>query len=259
MDFGNYTMGRLVPGRANYDDKNPAYRKIRRQIEWRIGDLGYRRKDFEAIDRELASSGFYTEQRGAPKRDRYGKKYSWIAFFEMYGLREAQGLLEKYRAYERTSDCDIDPSFPKEPLAWTPLLPDMSVDAELTGEEWLSRGLTPDFVPLLRLREINGRPGPWVLLEGFVQREEPTLNRELFTFLHGLLLRPPDVSDLRDRFLEIEYPGNFGIPDGPQDHYLFAGEAATRVRAMRQGCCDATGPIAVKWMRHSEERKLCAR
>lgn len=40
MDFGNYTLGRLVAGRANYDDRNPTYRQIRRQIEWRIGNLG---------------------------------------------------------------------------------------------------------------------------------------------------------------------------------------------------------------------------
>jgi hypothetical protein len=230
MDFGNYTMGRLVRGRANYDDKNPTYREIRRQIEWRIGDLGYRKKDFEAIDRELGSSGFYAEERRVPKRDRYGKKYSWISFFEMYGLREAQELLEEYRAYERTSDSDIDPSFPKEPPSWTPPVPDISVEPELSPEEWLSRGLTPDFVPLIRLKEINGEPGPWVLLAGFVQREEPTLNRELFAFLRGLLLRPADISKLRGRFLRIEYPGNFVIPNIPEDHYLFAGEAGTSAR-----------------------------
>jgi hypothetical protein len=41
MDFANYTLGRLVPGRSNYDDKHEGYKNMRRQIEGRIVDLGY--------------------------------------------------------------------------------------------------------------------------------------------------------------------------------------------------------------------------
>ncbi len=64
MDFGNYTIGKLIPNRANYDDKNPEYVRVRSQIERRIYDLGYRKAQFEAIDREIGRISFPLE-RGA--------------------------------------------------------------------------------------------------------------------------------------------------------------------------------------------------
>ncbi len=230
MDFGNYTMGRLIRNRSNYDFENVEYKKVRRQIEWRIWGLGYRKADFELIDREIAGLSHYAEQRNAPRTDRYGKKYSWIAFFEMYGLREAQVLLDEGRLHERTSDCDIDPSFPKPPPSWTPPFPPMLGDGSTSSTAWVSGGFTPDFRSVLRVPSINGIAGPWVLLQGFIQRQDKALDREIFTFLRGLLVRRKDVSTLRDKFLQIEYPGNMEIPDGPSDYYLFAGEAGTSPR-----------------------------
>ncbi|MEZ5348125.1 MAG: hypothetical protein R2714_02840 [Microthrixaceae bacterium] len=41
MDFGNYTIGRLVTDRGNYDFKHREYNGVRRQIADRIGRLGY--------------------------------------------------------------------------------------------------------------------------------------------------------------------------------------------------------------------------
>lgn len=230
MDFGNYTMGRLIPNRRNYDHENVEYKKVRRQIEWCIWDLGYRKADFESIDRQIAGLSQYAEQRNEPRTDRYGKKYSWIAFFEMYGLREARGLLAEDRLLERTSDCDIDPSFPKPPPRWAPPLPSVFGDISTTSTAWVTGGFTPDFQPVLRVPSINGKTGPWVLLQGFVQRQDKTLDREIFTFLRGLFVRRKEVPTLREKFLQIEYPGNTEIPDGPSDYYLFAGEAGTSPR-----------------------------
>src|SRR5207245_278953 len=42
MDFENYTIGRLVSDRRNYDAEHPTYKEIVRQIQWRIGNLRYR-------------------------------------------------------------------------------------------------------------------------------------------------------------------------------------------------------------------------
>lgn len=230
MDFGNYTIGRLVPNRSNYDSEQPTYKEIVRQIEWRIGNLGYRQATFKEIDQEIGRDRFHGEQEGRPKVDRYGKKYSWIAYFEMYGVREAQRLLADYRLEERVSDADIDPSFPKPPPAWQPPLPEVFGDSRLSAEDWLRRGETPDFTSLLHVQEINGVAGPWTLLDGYVSVENGALNREVFTFLRGLFLARRNVDELRKRFLEIEYPGNHAIPDGGRDYYLYAGEAATGYR-----------------------------
>lgn len=230
MDFGNYTMGRLIRNRRNYDHENIEYKKVRRQIEWRIWDLGYRKADFESMDRQIAGLSHYAEQRNAPRTDRYGKKYGWIAFFEMYGLREAQGLLDEGRLHERTSDCGIDPSFPKPPPTWAPPLPSLFGDTSTNSTAWVTDGFTPNFQPLLRLPSIDRKAGPWVLLQGFVQRQDKALDREIFTFLRGLFVHRKEVTTLRDKFLQIEYPGNTEIPDGPSDYYLFAGEAGTSPR-----------------------------
>jgi len=226
MDFGNYTIGRLLPNRNNYDFENAEYKTVRRQIEWRIWNLGYRKADFDLIEQRP----YYMEHNAERKVDRYGKKYSWIAFFEMYGLREAHRLLDEDRLKERTSDCDIDPTFPKRPPAWTPPLPPMFGDKVTGSTAWVAGGFTPDFQPLLRLSQIDGKAGPWVLLQGFVLRQEKALDREIFTFLRGLFVHTREVGTLRERFLTIEYPGNNKIPDGPADHYVFAAEAGSSPR-----------------------------
>lgn len=230
MDFGNYTIGHLIPNRRNYDHENLEYKRVRRQIEGRIWDLGYRKADFEAIDRQIGEMSFHAEQRNAPKTDRYGKKYSWIAYFEMYGLREAQGLLERRRIIERTSDCDIDPSFPKPPPDWDPPLPQLFNAATGNPDDWVRGGFTPDFSSILEVGEINGIKGPWVLVQGFVQRQDQPTDREIFTFLRGFFLKRNDVDAFRDAFLGIEYPGNFNLPDGDHDTYAFAGEAGRSPR-----------------------------
>ena len=112
MDFENYTLGRLVPDRGNYDYRHEGYRKIRAQVLWRVEQLGWSGTLFNTIDNEIAGQQYRPRTRmKADKTERYGKKYSWIAFFEMAGLR---GDLEKTgQEGEREvviSDVDIDPS-----------------------------------------------------------------------------------------------------------------------------------------------------
>lgn len=41
MDFRNYTVGRLIPDRGNYQDKHPQYQAVLKQIKGRMYDLGY--------------------------------------------------------------------------------------------------------------------------------------------------------------------------------------------------------------------------
>ncbi|MCW3107981.1 MAG: hypothetical protein JWQ09_2487, partial [Segetibacter sp.] len=120
MDFENYTVGRLVVGRRNYESEHTEYRKVLKQIKWRIVNLGYSEALFKNIDRSISERSFYRESRkDAGKVDRYGKKYSWIAYFEVAGLLLDQGLLPD-RYTSRISDIDIDPSFPEQPKVWQP-------------------------------------------------------------------------------------------------------------------------------------------
>ena len=226
MDFGNYTMGRLIPNRANYDDKKPDYIQVRAKIERRMFDLGYEAKRFKEVDREIGSSSWNAPDQ--EKVDRYGKKYSWIAFFEMWGEREAARKLPDWRLGERTSDCGVDPTFPKRPPDWTPPIPDLFGDPGVTTEAWVEGGFTPNWHPLLVVPEINGHPGEWVLLEGFIRGAEESHDREIFAFLRGLFVARKDVRRFRAKFLAVEYPGNSKIPEGATEHYLYAGEAGRR-------------------------------
>lgn len=231
MDFGNYTIGRLIPNRANYDDKNPKYVKVRAQIERRMFDLGYCKDRFETIDRAIGDRSFRV--RDEHKVDRYGKKYSWIAFFEMWGEREAKHVLPDWRSEKRTSDCDVDPSFPKRPQQWIPPIPDLFGDRRINAEAWVESGYTPIWSPLLVVAEINGHQGEWVLLEGFVRGVDEDHDLELFAFLRGAFVDRRDVSRLKARFQAVEYPGNRAIPEGAEEYYLFAGEAGRRTNYAR--------------------------
>ncbi|MDZ5454994.1 NACHT domain-containing protein [Azohydromonas lata] len=226
MDFGNYTIGRLIPNRANYDETNPDYVRVRAKIERRIFDLGYRGERFKGVESEIGRNSW--NARGEHKVDRYGKKYSWIAYFEMWGERDANRNLPDWRQGNRTADCGVDPTFPKAPPDWTPPLPDLFGPPAATTENWVAGGYTPNWCPLLVVPEINGHQGEWVLVEGFVQGEDIQHDREIFAFLRGLFVARKNVQTLRSKFMSVDYPGNYQIPEGGEEHYAFAGEPGHR-------------------------------
>jgi len=224
MDFGNYTIGGLIPDRRNYDFNNPAYREVRRQIEYRIVQLGYKGSSFGEIDDELNKMSWRTGRTERPKTERYGKKYAWIAYFEMHGVRLDEGLLPEWRADERPSDADIDPSFPEPARIWRPPLPDLFTGAPAEPRAWITDGPTPDYDHLLHLEEVDGQRGPWVLLNGFIEQSYRDDERRVFAFLRGLLVKPDHVEKLLAIFNEVEYPGNMAIPEPLEDYYAYAGE-----------------------------------
>jgi hypothetical protein len=224
MDFENYTLGRLVPDRANYEDSHVEYQLVRRQIAQRMVDLGYSQRLFEELDRRIVRSQGYSRTEDGGKTDRYGKKYSWISFFEMYGLRASERKLEDRRLAERTSDCDIDPSFPRPARSWTPALPDLFRHSARGAERWLRDGPTPNYVRLLT-RKTVGRAagGPWVLLDGYIN-QSGSYRREVVTFLKGLLVDRNCVAALEASVHGSRGMVDFHIPEGASDYYTFAGE-----------------------------------
>jgi hypothetical protein len=227
MDFGNYTMGRLLPDRGNYDFQHAGYRAVRRQILWRIANCGYSEKRFAAVDRSIAR--FPQPDLEPGRTDRYGKKYSWIAYFEMCGARLDAGQLRE-RDELRPSDIDIDPSFPREPTRWAP--PDSGALDTAPSElrAWLECGVTPDYEGLLCRDEVGGVRGPWLLLEGWVDERAPNDKRRLFTFLWAHLVGRSVLDELVTRFRDREYPGNSAIPQPHTDYYTFAGEVPWSAR-----------------------------
>ena len=129
---------------GNYDFGNENYRRVRRQMEARIIELGYSMSRFRHVDDLISENTWRERHRDASKTDRYGKKYAWIAYFEMYGLRRQQGLLTKWK-HQRPSDVDIDPSFPEPSRKWAPRLRDVFSDAprglSFVDAKWCNAGV----------------------------------------------------------------------------------------------------------------------
>ena len=221
MDFGNYTIGRLIPGRSNYDDSNPEYQRVLPAIVSRMLVLGYDPEKFEAVDRQMNSG----PRIGGDKHkvDRYGKKYGWIAYFEMWGVRYAQGLLAEERD-ARPSDADIDPTFPLGAASIDLQLPDLFSDQPTGTGDWVVKGPQPDYRGVLEIAEIDDLTGPWVLLDGFIEQNAPADDRQVFTFLRGVLVDNGEVERLCTLFTGLEYPGNHAIPEELSYYYTYAGE-----------------------------------
>lgn len=222
MDFGNYTFGRLIPGRSNYDDKHPDYIAVREAIVTRMVQLGYDPEKFDPIDGKLNS---WRRQDGDKEKvDRYGKKYGWIAYFEMWGQRSDHGQLDPMRNDGRPSDADIDPTFPPKPRHLTFQLPEL-FNGHPTGlRDWIVDGPSPDYRNLLESPELDGIAGPWVLLDGFIEQSAKSDYRQVFSFLRGLLVDRADVEPLTKLFAGMEYPGNDAIPSSRESFYTYAGE-----------------------------------
>ena len=142
MDFSNYTIGSIVKDGHSYSDP-PEKKKVRRQIYWRIFDLGWNEELFKDIDSIIGRGGFDSSRTQKPKLERYGKKYSWIAYFENVGIRKDLGLLEKDWDDFRISDADIDPSFPANPLNEEFVTEDLLGDRTVELLDWYSNGGLP--------------------------------------------------------------------------------------------------------------------
>lgn len=229
MDFGNYTIGHLVADRPNYDMGHAGYKEIRRRIEWRICNLGYRWDDFKQIEQSIGRESFWRDRSEQGKVDRYGKKYGWIAYFEMHGLLQSQRKLPDYRQQERVSDCDIDPSFPISPPEWKPVLPDLFTKTPNDALGWIRQGPAPDYGHLLEIKEFGSSEDSWILLDGFIRESDKDTRREHFSFLKGLIVGNADIVDLEKRLANADHPGS-GLPDTGQDVYTFAGEVPWSVR-----------------------------
>ena len=220
MDFENYTIGSLVPNRANYDYTQQEYRKVRAQIFWRVNQLGWSGEKFGEIDNRIASSRYYRHEKEAAKIERYGKKYSWIAYFEMSGLLNDLEVIEEH--YERTSCVDIDPSFPEQVTESRVFDTDYLGNQKTNTNHWMTLGC-PDIKPFLRLGDLKCKLGPWVLLDGSLSQEDKNLGRHLFWFVQAYFVKKIDAESIINH-LSTMFPAGRRLPRKPTVSLTFAGE-----------------------------------
>ncbi|MEI2672384.1 MAG: hypothetical protein V9G13_15020 [Marmoricola sp.] len=222
MDFGNYTIGRLVDDRGNYDFKHKEYAGVRKQIADRMRRLGYSTARFNDVDKIIVR--YLEYRRDGYQVDRYGKKYSWIAFFEMYGLRRAEGRFKDDYFHEpRPSDSDIDPSFPEDIKRWTPPGTDVFAVSPTDLHGWIANGQDPDYASLLKMSEVDGIAGDWILLDA-AMHEGVADGREARGWVTSVFVPPRSVDQMRKEVNSGRDLGDRGFPDNGADYYTYHGE-----------------------------------
>ncbi|OXA74274.1 hypothetical protein B0A67_00350 [Flavobacterium aquidurense] len=223
MDFSNYTIGQIVDDGRNYDDPD-SKKKVRRQIYWRIFQLGWDGLIFKEMDSRIQRME-HTSRGTRAKIERYGKKYSWIAFYELAGLRDDEGLLKNEYGDFRIINPDIDLSFPED------LKDDESkfVDTDYLGDrnrslmEWYRSGGGADVTKYLEVKGLNGEPGEWICMDGFISQEDKEIQRERFIFIRALIIKNKDLDDALLRLDKQNFRGRW-LPEKRENHDCFAGE-----------------------------------
>ena len=216
FDWRNYTLGRLVPGRSPYDDEHGDYQLVRSQVLWRIYDLGYTLQAFSGVDREVARRN-YSREEDRGKTERYGKKYAWIAFYELAGKRFETGQLEECAVEDFAT---IDPSFPGPPRNVTFMAPTLLDPEQGDTLQWLLSPSAPNLDPWLKRDEIDGETGPWLLLDGELRQEDQSAGRMIKTFIRALLVEHSQVAELRELCTDPRAKLNwFPKPPSPEDNY----------------------------------------
>jgi len=224
MDFENYTLGRLIPGRSNYDFKHNGYSKIRKQILYRISEIGWNSSDFSLIDRDISNQQRYYGRTEVNRRkvDRYGKKYSWIAYFEMSSWLRDNGILKENKT-ERPWDLDIDPSFPLPckhiRLVKQNLIPEWNETLQM----WIENGPIPDLTNYLTINEIDEIKGPWIILDGFLSQKHTKLELGIFAFIKSMFVSKNDVKQIISDFSQFADSDEARI-ETLESYNLFAGE-----------------------------------
>ncbi|HEX8360980.1 MAG TPA: hypothetical protein VF613_12770, partial [Longimicrobium sp.] len=230
MDFLNYTVGHMVPGRRLYDDNHPGYREVSGKLRWRMHNLGYRSELFGGLDRRDEPVALLPPVHSPqPLVERFGKKYGLIAYHELYGWQSDRGILpDAYPgAGGRPTELDLDPSFPDPPHPVRVVDADFLPDRSVTPREWVEAGAVPLFTPWLVRPELLGERGPWVLLDTVLEHEDRSTRHGLLVVVRSVFAHARDARAFAGELAGVS-PGHRGIPEPPRDMYTFAGEIPWR-------------------------------
>lgn len=223
MDFSNYTIGRIVANGHSYSNP-PEKIKVRKQIYWRIYDLGWNEDLFKDVEKKIEDDNNYgggrTEQATV---ERYGKKYSWIAYYENAGRRDDLGLLPKDEDRPRISDADIDPSFPEKSKNELFFTHDLLGDRTIPLADWYENEGAPFTEEYLNVKDLKENAGDWVCLDALISQEDISAERHCFVFIRGLIVKEADFAEVMTN-LKKQSMGGRWLPEKIENYYTFAGE-----------------------------------
>lgn len=222
MDFENYTIGRLTSERRNYDYDNPIYKEIRLKILWRIEDLGWNSAQFFDVEQSIESeTDRYYGRLNRGKTERYGKKYSWIAYYEMAGQLLDEDKLNLWD--ERRFAVDIDPSFPTSIVDKTDDSHFFLGTTDIDTSDWIKNSPIPDVNIFTLVDTIDEIKGPWILLDGHISEEAKSLDRNLNIDARAYFLPRESSEKLINYYKNLEH-GSISRPDSESTGYMYIGE-----------------------------------
>lgn len=228
-DFENYTVGRLVPGRRNYDYQDPRFEEVLSWIRARVWQLGWRSERFRALEEEMSGPRGALERRGG-RMESYRKKYGWIGFYEAAGRLESEGRSPLSEEQHRLSDMDIDPSFPVMPEPAEIRLPNWLSDGSTDLRSWMTKGTIEIPDHLLRTQNLANLSGPWLATSGYLEQQDENSQRRVFAILRAFLVPQDDLSVVRQSFSDSRDPAWLS-PTMPESAYIFVGEVPWNPRA----------------------------
>lgn len=219
----------------------------RRWMMGKIFDLGWTLERFGKFDRSISSKG-----RDARKAERIGKKYQWIAYYELLARLSDNFKLREDRwgtngpLYEKPHDLgerpNVDPSnlllktqrdewknytntwwFPTEYNAWD------DIDSDLA---WLQHGGDlPKADSMLSTTDPNDN-SQWLTLNGYYHWEQPTpvgldrhdtRRREIWYMLKSYFIRNSDKEKIFEWAKQQSWMGRW-MPESHASYDVFLGE-----------------------------------
>lgn len=218
MDFSNYTLGTLIPNGSGYSNP-PLKKKARSYLYKRVEELGWSENLFSKQDNVIG--GFnYNLHNNLKKIDRFGKKYSWIAFYELAGILDANGMLNSEYLYYRTIWPDIDPSFPESPLN-DEMHFSHHLDEEKNIQDWLNNDSSMDLNDIyIRTNDTNDS---FVCVYGYFTDKRTPSNRSRFTFLRPFIYKESDTEVLAHK-INNQSLAHRWLPEIIETHETYYGE-----------------------------------
>lgn len=220
MDFSNYQLGHLIKNGGSYSNP-PLKKKARWFLHQRIHELGWNEEQFEAIDNNINSDN-WSRHNDNSKVDRYGKKYSWIAYYELAGILDDVGLLQNEWDEYRPIAADIDPSFPEKDQSIELLKDNFLGDNSINTKEWVERDIPIELAPLL-YGQLLEEESSFICVYGYFCSQNQEIGRKRFTFVRPLIIK----ADEYDEFLALLSKQDLGgrwLPEIQTNSNIFAGE-----------------------------------
>lgn len=221
MDFSNYQLGHLITNGGSYSNP-PLKKKSRWFLHQRIHELGWNEEQFEAIDNNINSDN-WSRYNDNSKIDRYGKKYSWIAYYELAGILDDVGLLHNEWNEYRPIASDIDPSFPEKDSSIELLKDNFLGDKSINTKEWIETDIPIELDSLLYGKLLEKEEHTFICMYGYFCSKNSKIGRQRFTFVRPLIVNNEDYDDFFSLLSKQDLGGRW-LPEIQTNSNIFAGE-----------------------------------